>query len=349
MRFSPLAQCVTQLMHSCPQESLVLLSASQASFRRLSGFTSLWNGTISWRKSGIRCIRCSPDVSLHELHGSEWLFIAQRLHVFVKAHAFDDACRAVRASEIHNAGSPHAVAVSATFSDDGASGCQLTTLRPQVFSVSAALANGAEHPIQFELRKVGLSSSGDWPRNMCHINYRGDPWIVPTDLATQAAFWRLTPLFQCTPERIHHGFTSQRPPPVPLELSCFRTEWEVQAGFDAMGLTHRGFLSAACWDRDVSQMMSAQEYAHRAQHLGMLLHSMDEQRHRVEPVSILVDEAVKREMLAMGEDPAAHTEVNEDEYSLPADLMRGWDEVIEVLKKRFAVRIVVAPRRPPSR
>lgn len=281
----------------------------------------------------MRCVLASSILLLHEL---DRLFAAQRLRVVVQPHDFDEACGAVRPSEIHDANSLAAVAASFILSLMRPLGVfSRSRSRPQHFSVLAALANGHERALQFELRKVQHTLSRGWPRNLCNINYGREPWVVPTELATLATFLRITPLVDCPPALIARGFTTQHPPPVPSELVCFRAEWQVQNALEAMRLPHKGFLSAAAWERDISYFFDTATYQWYDQHLHkLLLASEPPAEARVERVNLLVKQAARMEMFEMGEDPERTTERG---CNLVEDIMLGWQRVIHLLAERFAV------------
>uniref|UniRef100_A0A0K3CM28 FGENESH: predicted gene_12.24 protein n=1 Tax=Rhodotorula toruloides TaxID=5286 RepID=A0A0K3CM28_RHOTO len=205
---------------------------------------------------------------------------------------------------------------------------------PQVFTVSATLPDGAQHPIQFFVAKVAIGSSGEWHRNMCNIRIGGAAWVLPTDLAVFAAFMRLTPLFQYPRDQIPRHFTTGNPPPVPGELIWFHAEWQIQYGLEEIRLPHKGFLSAAAWERDISHFVSAEGYAERATHLHALLVASEEPPEaNEEPVNLLVEHAARREMAEMGHNPNSH---DERDQHLLADLMMEWEQVIEVMQRRFA-------------
>jgi hypothetical protein len=189
------------------------------------------------------------------------------------------------------------------------------------------------------LAKVDIGSSGEWHRNMCNLHIGGTPWVLPTDLAVFAAFMRLAPLFSGSPARIRQGFTMRHPPPVPGELIWFHAEWQLQYGLEEINLPHRGFLSAAAWERDISHLMLPEDYAMRARHLHALLVASEEPPEaNEEPVNLLVEHAARREMVEMGHDPNSHDERDQD---LLADLMLGWEHVIKAFAKRFAVSVAI--------
>ncbi|GEM09404.1 hypothetical protein Rt10032_c08g3421 [Rhodotorula toruloides] len=114
----------------------------------------------------------------------------------------------------------------------------------------------------------------------------------------------------------------------------------VPHGLEELNLPHKGILSAAAWERDISHLMSAEDYVERAQRLGALLVASEEPAEANEkPVNLLVEQSARMEMVQTGYNPNSRSEESRD---LLADLMMGWEQVIKVLKKRFAVSDVSA-------
>ncbi|BGP22552.1 hypothetical protein JCM10295v2_001437 [Rhodotorula toruloides] len=108
----------------------------------------------------------------------------------------------------------------------------------------------------------------------------------------------------------------------------------VPHGLEELNLPHKGILSAAAWERDISHLMSAEDYVERAQRLGALLVASEEPAEANEkPVNLLVEQSARMEMVQTGYNPNSRSEESRD---LLADLMMGWEQVIKVLKKRFA-------------
>ncbi|GAA6033822.1 hypothetical protein NBRC10512_001722 [Rhodotorula toruloides] len=239
-----------------------------------------------------------------------WLASNQRLLVHVRPHQFAQACQT-------------------TFAVDIAS--QHET-RPR--TVQFILAQQVDPPIP---------SSGVWRRESCTIESEADghnELFIPTELAVTATLRRLQPVFDCPAYGRSQGFTENHPPPLPHDLLALHAECQVQLALDDLRCSSAGFLSRTAWQRDISRLMSAHEYAERAERLrAILVASTPARVDGEQPLNRLVWEAavMEDELCGAPAEGVSEEERNRSAKRQLAKLVLGWKDVVELLGRLFSI------------
>ncbi|KAL7342077.1 hypothetical protein BJY59DRAFT_38093 [Rhodotorula toruloides] len=243
---------------------------------------------------------------------------------WLASNQFAQACQTVRAVPTQETGPG-----TATFAVDIAS--QHET-RPR--TVQFILAQQVDPPIP---------SSGVWRRESCTIESEADghnELFIPTELAVTATLRRLQPVFDCPAYGRSQGFTENHPPPLPHDLLALHAECQVQLALDDLRCSSAGFLSRTAWQRDISRLMSAHEYAERAERLrAILVASTPARVDGEQPLNRLVWEAavMEDELCGAPAEGVSEEERNRSAKRQLAKLVLGWKDVVELLGRLFSV------------
>ncbi|BGP68097.1 hypothetical protein NBRC10513v2_001424 [Rhodotorula toruloides] len=217
----------------------------------------------------------------------------------------------------------------------------------QTFAVDIASPDETRsRTVQFILAKQvdpPIPSSGIWRRESCTIESGADgrtELFIPTELALTATLRRLQPLFDYPAHAISRGFTKDHPPPLPHDLLALHAECQVQLALDDLRCSSAGFLSQTAWQRDISRLMSAHEYAQRAERLrAILVASTPARIDGEQPLNRLVWGAAVMEDELCGA-PIEGTSQEERNHTVKrqlAKLVLGWKDVVELLGRLFSI------------
>lgn len=223
----------------------------------------------------------------------------------------------------------------------------LTPCCAQTFAVDIASQHETRpRTVQFILAQQvdpPIPSSGVWRRESCTIESEADghnELFIPTELAVTATLRRLQPVFDCPAYGRSQGFTENHPPPLPHDLLALHAECQVQLALDDLRCSSAGFLSRTAWQRDISRLMSAHEYAERAERLrAILVASTPARVDGEQPLNRLVWEAavMEDELCGAPAEGVSEEERNRSAKRQLAKLVLGWKDVVELLGRLFSV------------